>query len=403
MRRSHKAPGPYDAYKGFRQAAERIVPPAVFARVHGGAGSNRTGAHEREALKAVRLVPHLGVDTSAGIDTSSEMLGVRTTVPYYFSAAGTARFLHPDGERAAAKIAAERGLRYALSTVCSVSPEEIYGIVGNLGIFQLYMLRDWGATREILERVKLAGFKDLMLTVDVPVAGERTSELRWGFTSPLTVPKRYTSEWTEHSFWWDRYVDSPPVELALFQGLGGVRTSAIGQFTMDRTFENLRRPIDWWRTNVGGKVTVKGVLRDVDVRAFAMAGANGAILTTHGHRQLDGSVVAMDTIGVVVDRVQNEIGDDFEIGFDGGIRDGGDIVRALASGASCVGIGRGYLYGLMVDGEPGVGRVEELVYKRSLENVMHQIGAPTVGALDRSFVSSAPLVRGHSSSQLGLI
>ena len=301
-------------------AAERIE-PAARDYYAGGAGDERTLAANRAAWDGIRLRPRVLVDVSRR-DHSVTALGTRLPHPVIVAPTAAHRFAHDDAERATARGAAAAEALYTLSTVSTVPMEKVAAAAPDAPRwFQLYAPADRGACREIIERAVAAGYGAVVVTVDLPLPGNRERDLRNAFTVPLGA-------------------HLPPDQPTGETGIVVLPTL---------TWEDL----DWLRSVCPIPLLVKGVLRADDAARAVEAGCEGVWVSNHGGRQLDTSLTAAEALPEIVEAV----GDRALIVVDGGVRRGIDVLKALALGADLVAVGRPVLWGLVVDGADGVARV----------------------------------------------
>jgi 4-hydroxymandelate oxidase len=334
-----------------REASTRLAegPLAYFT---GGAMDERTLNDNRAAFGRRRIVPRVMTDVST-TDATVEVLGRRWPWPIWICPTALQRMAHPDGELATARAAAERGITMTVSTSASTDIGEV-AAVGGPRWFQVYLLADPGARRELIQRAVDHGYEALVMTVDLQRLGRRERDIRIGFTLPegVTVPN---VAWATG--------ESP-------------NEAASANFVETVTWHDLE-----WLAGFGLPVIVKGILHPDDARLAIAHGAAGIVVSNHGGRQLDAAIASLDALPAVVEAVDGRV----PVIMDGGIRRGTDALIALALGATAVGIGRPVLWGLAVDGEAGVGRVldlltDELAYSMALA------GAPSLAALTRDLV-----------------
>ncbi|MEZ4452673.1 MAG: alpha-hydroxy acid oxidase [Nannocystaceae bacterium] len=335
-----------------REAARRLD-PGPLAYYSGGAEDEVTLADNLAAFRRRRLLPRMMRDVAA-VDPSTTILGRRWPLPVFVAPTALQRMAHPEGERASARAAAQRGVTMTLSTSASVDMAEVAAI-GGPRWYQVYLLEEPGARRAMIERAALCGYEALVLTVDLQRLGRRERDVRAGFSIPAGV------------------------ELPNIARAAGVAAADAPHvpFIARLGWEHLE-----WLTTFGLPVWVKGILHPDDARLAFDHGASGVIVSNHGGRQLDRAIASLDALAAVVDAV----GDRGPVLVDGGIRRGVDVLIALALGAAAVGIGRPILWGLAVDGERGVGRVLDLL-GAELERAMALAGAAEVGAIDRALLA----------------
>jgi 4-hydroxymandelate oxidase len=318
----------------------------------------------RTAFEQVALRPRYLVDVSR-IDPRATVLGTEIACPVIIAPTGFQQLAHPDGERAMARAAATAGTIMTLSTFSTVSLEEVQAVAPGPKWFQLYVHKDRGLTRNLVERAAAAGYVALVLTVDVPLIGRRERDLRNGFALPTTM----------------RVANFDLTESEASRAPGG--ESGFANFV-----RGLREPsfswkdVDWLATLSPLPIVLKGVLRGDDARRSLGHGVKGIIVSNHGGRQLDGAIAGIRALPEVVAAV----GDRAEVLVDGGVRRGTDVLKALALGAKAVLIGRPVVWGLSWDGAAGVQTVLKLLYDE-FESAMGLAGAPTVADITRDLIA----------------
>ena len=314
-------------------AARERLERGVYDYVAGGADDERSVADAEAAWSRLRLRPRVLRDVSE-VSMATTVLGSRLPVPLLVAPMAYHRMAHPDGEAASAAGAAAAGAGYILSTQATMTVEEVAGTVpDSLRWFQVYVVRDRGWTADLVARAAAAGYRALVLTVDVPVLGNRLRDLRNDFRLPTGL----------------KPANAPPAGAARQRELDADPLAQAGQFDPGLTPE----VIGWLAERSGLPVLVKGVLRGDDALACLEAGAAGVVVSNHGGRQLDTVVATADALA----EVAAAVGDRGEVYVDGGIRRGTDVVKALALGARAVLVGRPVLWGLAVGGAAGVERV----------------------------------------------
>ncbi|GAM97112.1 L-lactate dehydrogenase [alpha proteobacterium U9-1i] len=352
----------------------------VFDYIDGGADDEVTLARSIAAFQDIELAWDALVDVAA-IDTATSIMGQAMHLPFFISPTAASRLFHPRGGEIAVARAAERaGIVYATSSIASTTMEDIAAATGGPRWFQVYVWKDRGLVAETLERAKAAGFTGVVLTVDVPVAGNRERDPANRFTIPPEVNWRTaTQTLARPSYLWD-VLTTPPIGPANFMHLaveGGVIELINQQFDRAVTW----RDAEWLRQIWGGKFAVKGISTPADARRCVEIGANAVWVSNHGGRQLDTAPATIDTLPAIADAVRG----DAEIILDGGVRRGSDIVKALALGANAVAIGRAYLWGLAAGGEAGVSRALEIL-ETELRRTMALLGRPRIADLNRDIV-----------------
>jgi L-lactate dehydrogenase (cytochrome) len=282
--------------------------------------------------------------------------------------------MHHEGERAVARAATAAGLPYALSTMGTTSIEDVAAAIpGGRRWFQLYLWRDRGRSRELIERAAAAGYEALILTVDTPVPGARLRDVRNGMTIPPALSLRTFLDGAIRPWWWFNLFTTPPLEFASLGSWNGTVAELAKQlFDPSITYDDLA----WLRQTWERKLIVKGVQNPQDAAKAVEHGADAVVVSNHGGRQLDRSLVPLEQLPDVVEAV----GDRAEVFLDGGVMSGADVAAALCLGATAVLVGRAYLYGLMAGGERGVGRVADLLGDE-ITRTMQLLGAASVKEL----------------------
>ena len=361
-----------------RKIAARRVPRAVFDYVDGGAGDEVTLARAQRAFARVRFLPHVLRDVSE-VSLSTTILGEQASMPLVLAPTGFTRMMHHTGERAVAAAAAREGVPYALSTVGTTSPEDLMAVEpAGTRWFQLYLWRDRGRAKALVDRVAAAGYRTLVLTVDVPVAGDRRRDVRNGLTIPPSLRLRTFVDGAMHPAWWFDFLTTDPIRFAMLTEAGETLQHVIGRmFDPSVTLDDVAWLRDMWK----GSLVVKGVMRPDDAEALVSLGADGLVVSNHGGRQLDRAVAPIEVMPSILDAV----GGGAEVLVDGGVRSGADIVAAVGLGANGVLAGRAYLYGLMAGGERGVARALAILHDDAVRT-MQLLGARALTDLDASMV-----------------
>jgi len=366
----------------FRKAAQQRLPAPLFNFIDGGADDEVTLRGSTSIFDACQLVPTALSDVSK-IDLSTTVFGKKIDWPVIMAPTGTNRLFHHDGERAVAKVAAEMGTIYSLSTMSTVSIEEIAGLTTGPKCFQVYIHRDRGMTREFVERVKAAKYDALCLTIDTLVAGNRERDKHTGMVVPPKLTLQSMISFATHWRWAYDYITHDPFKLSNITGYepltGGKLNTIIdyvnAQFDPSITWADAEELIKQW----DGPFAFKGILTAEDAKRAVDIGATAIMVSTHGGRQLDGVASPFEVLGEIADAV----GDKADIILDGGVRRGNHVIKALAMGADACSIGRGYLYPLAAGGEPGVRRAMTLL-RQEIERSMVLLGESRVADLDRS-------------------
>jgi L-lactate dehydrogenase (cytochrome) len=366
----------------FRELAKARLPWPVFDYIDGAADDELTKTRNTTAFADVDLVP----DVLAGvaeIDTSCAIMGRKSALPLMLSPTALQRIFHWQGERAVALAAAKFGVWFGISSLATVSIEEIAALTSGPKLFQLYVHKDKGLNRSMIERCRAAEFDAIALTVDTIVSGKRERCARSGFTSPPRFTASSVLSYAAKPRWAFDYMfrekfSLPNLDTHVVQGTGQA-VSIAGYFnTM------LDQSMDWntasaIRDEWGGKFCLKGVMSAADARRAVEIGADAIMISNHGGRQLDGSRAPFDQLGEIVDAVGGEI----EIICDGGVRRGTHALKALATGATAASGGRLYHSALAAAGQPGVERALAIL-KDEIERGMKLMGVTRVDQLTRA-------------------
>jgi L-lactate dehydrogenase (cytochrome) len=367
-----------------RALARRRLPWPVFDYIDGAADDELTKARNTAAFADVDLVPNVLAGVQA-IDTSCTIMGRRSALPLVLSPTALQRAFHWQGERAVARAAERFGLWFGISSLATVSIEEIAALVSSPKLFQLYVHKDAGLNASMIARCKAAGFDAIALTVDTIVSGKRERCQRSGFTTPPRFTPAALLSYAARPRWTLDYLLREPFRLPnldthVGEGSGKAVSSAQYFNTM------LDTAMDWdtaarIRQDWGGTFCLKGVMSVGDARRAVEIGADAIMISNHGGRQLDGSRAPFDQLAEIVDAVGGRI----EIICDGGVRRGTHVLKALAQGATAASGGRLYLYALAAAGQHGVERALALM-KDEIERGMRLMGVTRIDQLDRSML-----------------
>lgn len=368
-----------------RDIARRRTPRAVFDYVDGAAEAELSLARSRRAFEDVQFRPRVMRDVRQ-VDSRVELLGVSSPVPLVLAPTGFTRMMHTQGEWAVARAAATAGVPYTLSTMGTVSVEDLAADVPDVQRwFQLYLWQDREASRELIRRAAGSGYETLVLTVDTAVAGQRLRDVRNGLTVPPALTARTLAGMALHPRWWVDLLTSEPIEFASLRTTGGNVADLVDRmFDPGITHEDLA----WLREQWPGRIVVKGVQHAQDAADLVALGVDGLVISNHGGRQLDRAVAPLD----LLPEVRAAVGPDVPLLIDGGVLDGGDIVAARARGADAVMVGRAYLYGLMAGGEAGVTRALDILISQ-VHRTMRLLGVSSLADLTPEHVPPAPPAR----------
>ncbi|MGH7311757.1 MAG: alpha-hydroxy acid oxidase [Candidatus Rokuibacteriota bacterium] len=369
-----------------RPLARRRVPRAVFDYLDGGAEGEVTLRENCRAFDDVTFRPRQAVAV-AECDLRTRVLGLDVSLPFLLAPVGYSRMMHPGGEVAAARAAGKAGTGYILSTISGHRLEDVKaGSVGPV-FFQLYLVGGRPAAEAVIERARVAGFAGLVVTIDTPVAGMRERDHRNGMKELISggfldqLP--FLPNVLAHPGWLIGFLRDGgvrPLPNVVIPGQGPMPLLDVGAAlaTTTVTWADLKWIRDCWR----GPIVVKGVLTGDDARRAVDAGAVAISVSNHGGRQLDSVPASLRALPEVVAAVAGQV----EVWMDGGVRRGGDIVKALCLGAQAVLCGRAYAYGLAAAGEAGVARAIEIL-RADLDRTLRLLGCRSVAELDRSYVN----------------
>jgi L-lactate dehydrogenase (cytochrome) len=368
-----------------RAIARRRLPRGVFDYIDGGAEDERTLAANSDAFARITFRPRVLRDVR-GVDVSTTLLGRPLAFPLVLAPTGFTRIADPQGELAVARAARRADVPYSLSTMSTRSIEEVAAVNDGRKWFQVYVWRDRGLVKDMIERAANAGYEALVITVDTTVLGRRERDVRRGFTLPPKVGLSTLLDGVLHPAWTWAFVRSEPIRFANVVGRsvddGETAVSLAAQVNSQFDQSLSWADVEWMRSIWNGPIVIKGVQTVADALLAADAGVEAIALSNHGGRQLDSAPAILDLVAPVADAV----GDRLEIICDGGVRRGSDIVKAVCLGARACMAGRAYLYGLGAAGERGVDHVLGLLHD-DVRRVMALLGATQVSDLDRELVA----------------
>lgn len=366
-----------------RELARKRLPTMVFDFIDGAADDERTLSQNRADLDTVMFTPQLlGDDPISSMRTS--VLGEEVSMPLLLGPTGLAGLHHAEGEIAAARAADSRGTAFTVSTMSSHSYRDVAAEVDRKPWFQLYQSSDVELNDTLLDLAWNAGCAVLVVTIDIPVSGNRERDLRNGFTIPPSITPGNVRDIAKSPLrsarWVKQFLQGPGITL------GSVEDAYRELGHPERTFEKVAKQtwkdIDELRDKWKGKLVVKGVMSARDARLSIAHGADGVIVSNHGGRQLDG---LPSSIAVLPEVVAESQGTGATVLYDGAVRRGADVLRAMALGADAVLIGRPWSWGLAAAGQEGVERVLDIL-QADIERVQHHLGLPHVRDIDRSFI-----------------
>jgi len=366
-----------------RRLAERRLPRVVFDYIDGGADAEVTLRDNVKAFEELTFRPR-GAIALPSIDLKTSVMGVPLDLPFILAPVGSSRMFYPNGEVLAARSAGKAGTGYILSTLSGTPMEQVRAGTNGPAWYQVYLCGGREASINMLNRAKAAGFTALVVTIDTGVPGLRERDLRNGIKELLGrgisgLP--YLGQMIARPAWvLGMLTDGGLMEFPnVLLPSGPMPYADVGK-TLEQSvvcWDDLKWIRDLWK----GKIVVKGVHTAEDARRVVDEGANALVVSNHGGRQLDGVPGSIRSLPEVVAAVGTQI----DVLVDGGIRNGGDIVKALSLGARAVLIGRAYAYGLAAGGEPGVDRAIEIL-RSGIIRTMKLLGVASVRDLNRSYV-----------------
>jgi L-lactate dehydrogenase (cytochrome) len=363
-----------------RALARRRVPRAFFDYADSGSYAEETLRANRADLQKVKFRQRILVDVDKRSQATT-IVGQNIAMPVVLAPVGLLGMQHGDGEILAARAAHKAGVPFTLSTMSICSIEDVAQATGQPFWFQVYVIRDRGFIAELIARAKAAKCSALVLTVDLQVLGQRHRDIKNGMTVPLKVrPANVIDVATKPRWVWSVLNGRRKTFGNLaghVKGMEGVQSLA--QWTNSQFDPTLNwKDVDWIRSLWPGKLILKGILDAEDARLAVKAGADAIVVSNHGGRQLDGAPSSISALP----KIAEAAGGAAEIMFDGGVRSGQDIMRALALGAKCCMIGRAYAFGLGAGGEAGVSKALDIL-RKELDITMALCGVNSIGEIGR--------------------
>jgi L-lactate dehydrogenase (cytochrome) len=342
-----------------RTIARKRCPRVMFDYVDSGSYDEVTRDANRDELKALRFRQKVLIDTT-GRTMATELLGTRLAMPVAIAPTGLTGLVYGDGEILAARAAENEGTVYTLSTMSICTIEDVRAALTKPFWFQLYVFRDRGFCEEIIGRARDAGCPVLFVTVDLPQRGQRHADLKNGLTVPPRLTLKNAFDIATKPAWVARVLMGKRKTFGNVDDYLRRKNIKLGtaNWSQNHFDQSLNwRDIEWIRKLWPGKLVLKGLLDVDDAKTAVAAGADGIVVSNHGGRQLDGAPATIR----VLPEIASAVGDRTEVLFDGGIRSGQDVMKALALGARGCLIGRAYLYGLAAMGEAGVRKAVDII------------------------------------------
>jgi L-lactate dehydrogenase (cytochrome) len=367
-------------FHDFRALARRRLPGPIFDYIDGGADDEATLRRNTASFERCDLVPNVlrGVGE---LDLSVKVMGQTLAMPVYCSPTALQRLFHHDGERAVAAAAAKYGTMFGVSSLGTVSLEELRKHYSTPQVYQFYFHKDRGLNQAMMQRAKRAGVDVMVLTVDSITGGNRERDLRTGFSIPFKLTFGGMVQFAIKPAWAINYLTHEKFKLPQLDehvDMGGGAMSIGRYFTEildpSMTWDDVAKMVQVW----SGQFCLKGIMSVADAKRAAEVGCTGIIVSNHGGRQLDGSRASFDQLAEIVDAV----GDRIDVMMDGGVQRGSHVLKALSLGAKAVGVGRFYLFPLAAAGQAGVERALELM-RAELERDMKLMGCTSIKQLSR--------------------
>ncbi len=367
-----------------RTLAKRNLPWPVFNYLDGGADDELTLNWNTTAFNEYELLPHQLNDISR-IELGTTLLGQKIDWPVMLSPTGASRLFHHDAEPAVIRAANKFGTIYSLSTLGTTTIEDVAAICKGPKMYQIYVFKDRGITRDFVQRCKDQKYDAICLTVDTQIAGNRERDLVTGFGIPPKFNLRAISSYALHFPWTIRAILKPGFDMVNVTSSPGV-SSEIDEGVIeyinsqfDRTLN--WKDVEWLASQWSGPLVIKGIQTVNDARKAVDSGATAVMLSNHGGRQLETAPAPVDCIAPIADQLRDRL----EIICDGGVRRGTHIVKALALGANACSVGRAYLFGLAAGGQRGVEHALGLL-KSELERTMGLVGCNSVHKLGDAYI-----------------
>ncbi len=368
----------------YREAARRKLPPFLFHYIDGGAYAEQTLKRNVEDFRDIALRQRVLRDMGE-LSLETRLFDEILRLPIVLAPVGLTGMYARRGEVQAARAAASRGVPFTMSTVSVCAIEEVAHAIDRPMWFQLYVLRDRGFMKSALERAKAAGVKTLVFTVDMPVPGARYRDAHSGMSGPNGPLRRIIQAMTHPAWAWDVGLKGTPHDLGNVSAFLGKPTGLadyIGWLGANFDPSISWKDLEWIRDFWDGPMIIKGILDPEDARDAVSFGADGIVVSNHGGRQLDGALSSARALPAIADAVKG----DLRILVDSGVRNGLDVVRAVALGADAVMLGRAFVYALAAEGQAGVANLLDL-FEKEMRVAMTLTGARSIASIDRSMLA----------------
>ncbi|MEX3070321.1 FMN-dependent L-lactate dehydrogenase LldD [Vibrio alginolyticus] len=371
----------------YRAAAKAKLPPFLFHYIDGGSYDERTLKRNTDDLGDVALRQRVLRDM-ADLSLETEIFGEKLAMPIALAPVGLTGMYARRGEVQAAKAAEKKGIPFTMSTVSVCPIEEVAPAIERPMWFQLYVLKDRGFMKNVLERAKAAGVTTLVFTVDMPVPGARYRDMHSGMSGPNAAMRRVFQSMRHPSWALDVGMLGKPHDLGNISTYRGEPTKLedyIGWLGANFDPSISWKDLEWIRDFWDGPMVIKGILDEEDAKDAVRFGADGIVVSNHGGRQLDGVLSTAKALPSIADAVKG----DLKIFADSGIRTGLDVVRMLALGADCTLLGRSFVYALAAQGGAGVENLLDL-YDKEMRVAMTLTGAKTIADLSQDSLVKMP-------------
>ena len=368
--------------KDFRNLAKKRLPGPIFDYIDGAADDEVTYRRNTEAYDQCDLVPNVLTGVK-DIDMSTTVMGQKLDMPLYFAPTALQRLFHHEGEIAVGKAAEKFGTMFGISSLGTASIEEISELISTPKLFQLYVHKDQGLNKDLVDRCKASNFEAMAVTVDTAVGGNRERDLYSGFTIPMKLTLSSLISFGLHPRWAFNYLTHSKWELSNLKNHISEGTNVMTNIS-DYFTKMTDQSLDWKAVeeinkNWGKEFAIKGIMSVEDAKKAVDIGATAIMVSNHGGRQLDGARSPFDQLAEIVDAV----GDKIDVICEGGIRRGTHVLKALSLGAKACSGGRIYLYALAAGGQKGVERIMGNL-RNEIERDMKLMGVKNIEQLTRN-------------------
>ncbi|MEE2943573.1 MAG: alpha-hydroxy acid oxidase [Pseudomonadota bacterium] len=368
-------------FQDFRRLAKKRLPSPIFHYIDGAADDEITYRRNTSSFDDVDLVPSVLNDVS-DVDMSVEVMGQKLDMPIYCAPTALQRLFHHEGERAVAKAATNHGTMFGVSSLATVTVEEIEKLAPGPKMFQFYFHKDRGLNDALLERARAANFQVMALTVDTITGGNRERDLRTGFTSPPKLTPSSALSFATHPAWAWNFFTKEKFDMPHLSGHVSAGTNlavSVGEYFSTMLDQSMNwKDAEKLCAQWNGQFTLKGIMSVEDAKRAVDIGCTGIMVSNHGGRQLDGSRAPFDQLAEICDAV----GDKIDVICEGGIQRGTHVMKALSVGAKACSGGRMYLYALAAAGQAGVDRVLGN-FRTEIERDMKLMGITSLDQLNR--------------------